>query len=31
MRHMPNALPGEQAVALDETIVRDAVQALGWL
>lgn len=31
MVHMPNALPGEQAVVLDEVIVRDAARALGWL
>ncbi|MDN5914414.1 MAG: hypothetical protein L0I76_04790 [Pseudonocardia sp.] len=31
MAHLPNALPGEQAVVLDEVIVRDAVRALGWL
>ena len=31
MAHLPNALPGEQAVALDEAIVRDAMRALGWL
>jgi len=31
MAHLPNALPGEQAVALDEAVLRDAVRALGWL
>lgn len=31
MAHLPNALPGELAVALDEVILRDAVRALGWL
>lgn len=31
MVHMPNALPGEQAVVLDEAIVRAAVARLGWL
>jgi hypothetical protein len=28
---LPNALPGEQAVALEEVILRNAVRALGWL
>lgn len=31
MAHLPNALPGEQAVVLDEVVLRDAVRALGWL
>jgi hypothetical protein len=31
MAHMPNALPGEQAVVLDEVILRNAARALGWL
>jgi hypothetical protein len=31
MAYMPNALPGEQAVELDEGILRDAVRALGRL
>ena len=31
MAHMPNVLPGEQAVVLDEVILRNAVRALGWL
>jgi hypothetical protein len=31
MANLPNPLPGEQAVILDETILRDAVRALGWL
>jgi len=31
MAHLPNALPGEQAVVLDEPILREAVRALGWL
>ena len=30
MGHMPHALPGEQAVILDEVIVRSAMRALGW-
>lgn len=28
---MPHALAGEQAVVLDEDIVREAIRALGWL
>lgn len=31
MARLPHALPGEQAVVLDEVIVRDAARALGWL
>ena len=31
MALLPSALPGEQAVILDEAILRDAVRALGWL
>lgn len=31
MAHLPNPLPGEQAVSLKPEIVRDAARALGWL
>lgn len=31
MDHMPNALPGEQAVRLHPDIVHAAAKAMGWL
>ena len=31
MAHLPNPLPGEQAVSLKPEIVREAARAMGWL
>lgn len=31
MAHLPNPLPGEQAVRLHPDIVREAARAMGWL
>ena len=31
MAHLPNPLPGEQAIILDPVIVRAALAKLGWL